>query len=177
MYKYYLGIDPGLNGGIACVYEDKKLHVVDMPTVPTKDNKRQYDINQIAYALNLKDAFCMIEQVTAMPGQGSVGTMQMGYGNGVLQTILTLHKIPYAIVHPKTWMKLFAIQSPSRIDTPSAGARKKIIKQNIYSVASKLFPDVELITKGGRLLDGRSDALLIMEYGRRINNAETVQRT
>jgi len=36
MYKYYLGIDPGLNGGIACVYEDKKLHVVDMIQTKTQ---------------------------------------------------------------------------------------------------------------------------------------------
>lgn len=176
MYKNYIGIDPGIYGAISFYNEETgQISSNDMPVIPAKDNKRQIDILRLNILFNIEESvFCVIEQVTAMPGQNSVGTLQMGFGNGIIQTILTLHRIPYAIVHPKTWMKSFAIQSPSKIDIPSAGARKKIIKQNIYSVASKLFPDIELVTKGGRLLDGRSDSLLIMEYGRRLNNAQTV---
>src|SRR6056300_285913 len=73
-----IGIDPGLSGSI-CFFEDGKiLDVVEMPTmIEGKKNKKQVNGSQIYNEilkrishLDKSDVKVVIEQVSAMPGQG-----------------------------------------------------------------------------------------------------------
>tara|TARA_Y100000996_G_scaffold412357_1_gene398236 strand:- start:649 stop:918 length:270 start_codon:yes stop_codon:yes gene_type:complete len=73
-----IGIDPGISGSI-CFFENGKiLDVIEMPTMTDgKKNKRQVNgaqiCNEILKKINQidkKDIKVVIEQVSAMPGQG-----------------------------------------------------------------------------------------------------------
>ena len=73
-----ISIDPGINGAI-CFFEDGVVKdVIEMPTMAEgKKNKRQVNGRQMFNELtsrikgyNIKDINVVVEQVSAMPGQG-----------------------------------------------------------------------------------------------------------
>ena len=81
-----IGIDPGISGSI-CFYEDGKIvDVIEMPTMAEgKKNKRQVNgsqiYNEISKKINKaldKDVRVVIEQVSAMPGQGVTSMFNFG---------------------------------------------------------------------------------------------------
>ena len=90
-----IGIDPGLSGSI-CFFEDGKiLDVIEMPTMTEgKKNKRQVNgaqlYNEISTKINQKkkhDIRVIIEQVSAMPGQGVTSMFNFGQSFGILKGI------------------------------------------------------------------------------------------
>ena len=73
-----IGIDPGISGSI-CFFQDGKINdVVEMPTMTEgKKNKKQVNGSQIfneisnrTKKIDREDIRVVIEQVSAMPGQG-----------------------------------------------------------------------------------------------------------
>ena len=81
-----IGIDPGISGSI-CFFEDGKiLDVVEMPTMTEgKKNKRQVNGSQVyneiskrIKKIDKKDIKVIIEQVSAMPGQGVTSMFNFG---------------------------------------------------------------------------------------------------
>ena len=81
-----IGIDPGITGSI-CFFEDGKiLDVVEMPTMTEgKKNKKQVNGSQIyneikkrIEKIDKKDIKVIIEQVSAMPGQGVTSMFNFG---------------------------------------------------------------------------------------------------
>jgi hypothetical protein len=148
-------------GGIS-VIENKKVTIIDIPTIVEKKNgkiRNKYDVNALAdvfKGFTSGNTFAVLEAVTAMPHQGVVSMVSIGYGSGLYQGILAMQRISYEIVHPKRWQKEFHISGAAG-DTKGQG----------FSIASRLFPDMVLKTPRGRLLDGRVDSLLICEYCRR----------
>lgn len=180
---YYIGIDGGLDGGIAILKEEKVFGLYDIPTIeermpPTaksrkkarlkgeraKDRKRRrYNINaivEIFKSLPAGECFAVLEYAQAMPGQGVTSQMSIGFGFGLYQGILSAHYIPFEIIHPKKWQKEFSISG----DT----------KSKSFQVATRMFPKLELTTPRGAMLTGRSDAILIAEYARRKYKNELV---
>lgn len=169
----FFGIDPGLKGGIA-ILDEGAGYSHPMPTIPTgKGSRRTYDLDEIRlrfgggmqndYALG-QSYFAMIERQQAMPSQGVSSMFMVGYGYGVLCAMLSALRIPYEIVHPKTWQKEFAITS-ARGDT----------KAQSVMVSKKMFPDVCLLPteRSRKASDGMSDALLIAEFARRKYKGQT----
>ena len=74
-----IAIDPGINGAI-CFFENGEVkEVLEMPTMAEgKKNKRQVNGRQIYNEISsrienykLQDINVVVEQVSAMPGQGS----------------------------------------------------------------------------------------------------------
>ena len=81
-----IGIDPGISGSI-CFFENGKiLEVVEMPTMTDgKKNKRQVNgaqiYNEILNRINKtqnEEIRVIIEQVSAMPGQGVTSMFNFG---------------------------------------------------------------------------------------------------
>ena len=66
-------------------------------------------------------------------------------------------QIPYEFVTPRKWQKV-VYDSAKKLDDP---------KRQSFELASRLFPTLEFKTRRGRILDGRSDAMLIAEYARK----------
>jgi crossover junction endodeoxyribonuclease RuvC len=154
----FIGIDPGVNGAVAVLTEDH-AKVFDIPTFwVTKGQKRRqaYDLPAfftLLARLTVSGVVAVtVEDVHAMPGQGVTSMFSMGYGVGLIHGHLTALRIPFELVTPQRWKKEML-----------AGVATKD-KKAAYVKASRLFPHIDL---GRRSDQGRAEALLIAEYGRR----------
>ena len=110
-----IGIDPGISGSI-CFFEDGKiLDVIEMPTMTEgKKNKRQVNgaqiFNEISRKLEETDkqnVRVIIEQVSAMPGQGVTSMFNFGQSFGILKGICSAMQLPMYFVRPAKWKKYF----------------------------------------------------------------------
>ena len=110
-----IGIDPGISGSI-CFFEDGKiLDVLEMPTMTDgKKNKKQVNGAQIYNEISLKirgiekqNLRVIIEQVSAMPGQGVTSMFNFGQSFGILKGICSAMQLPMYFVRPAKWKKYF----------------------------------------------------------------------
>ena len=110
-----IGIDPGISGSI-CFFQDGKIvDVVEMPTMTEgKKNKKQVNGSQIfneisekIEKLDKKEIKVVIEQVSAMPGQGVTSMFNFGQSFGILKGICSAMQLPMYFVRPVKWKKYF----------------------------------------------------------------------
>ena len=110
-----IGIDPGISGSI-CFFQDGKIvDVVEMPTmIEGKKNKKQVNGSQIfneisekTKKLDKEEIKVVIEQVSAMPGQGVTSMFNFGQSFGILKGICSAMQLPMYFVRPAKWKKYF----------------------------------------------------------------------
>ena len=110
-----IGIDPGISGSI-CFFEDGKiLEVIEMPIMTDgKKNKKQVNgaqiYNEFLKRINKKkddEVRVVIEQVSAMPGQGVTSMFNFGQSFGILKGICSAMQLPMFFVRPAKWKKYF----------------------------------------------------------------------
>ena len=110
-----IGIDPGISGSI-CFFQDGKIvDVVEMPTMTEgKKNKKQVNGSQIfneisekIKKLDKKEIKVVIEQVSAMPGQGVTSMFNFGQSFGILKGICSAMQLPMYFIRPAKWKKYF----------------------------------------------------------------------
>ena len=110
-----IGIDPGISGSICFFNNGKILDVIEMPTMTDgKKNKRQVNgsqiYNEILKRVNdpeKQDVKVVIEQVSAMPGQGVTSMFNFGQSFGILKGICSAMQLPMYFVRPAKWKKYF----------------------------------------------------------------------
>ena len=146
----YIGVDPGKNGGIACISDDKN----SCEAFPYSDDVL---INYLGFVYTQGwqgSVICYLEHVHAMPKQGVSSTFKFGVNFGFIQGVLKAYGIPYELVPPQKWKKEFSVTSD---------------KNTSIEVAKRLFPQVNLkaTARCKKDHDGIAEALLIAEYGRR----------
>ena len=126
-----IGIDPGITGSI-CFFEDGKvLEVLDMPNMAEgKKNKRQVNGAQIYNEIfnrtknySKKNIKVIIENVSAMPGQGVTSMFNFGQSFGVLKGICSAMQLSMYFVRPAKWKKYFNL-----INTEKDASRTKVIE-------------------------------------------------
>ena len=126
-----IGIDPGISGSI-CFFEDGKiLDVVEMPTMTDgKKSKRQVNgsqiYNEISKRINTlekKQIKVVIEQVSAMPGQGVTSMFNFGQSFGILKGICSSMQLPMYFVRPAKWKKYYNL-----INTQKDASRTRAIE-------------------------------------------------
>lgn len=148
MIRYYLGIDPGKNGGFALL--DTEIGKV---MVARKFDKKLFLTTVDFLTYQMERTRCCLEKVHAMPKQGSVSMFTFGESYGWLKGVLDHADISYQEVPPQTWKKEFNLNSD---------------KQSSIEVCRQLFPDVNLIPEGHiKEHDGIAEAVLMAEYARR----------
>lgn len=187
-----IGIDPGYSGAIAVLFNSGDVSVCDMPVdniYQTKSVKKkviedgaevikkkhkQYVSHKLSLSLieqYLRD--CMttaneqsirdtglpfsgghvfIEKSQPMPKQGVVSVGNYMYAYGQLIALLFSLRLSYTEVIPVVWKRVMFF-----------GMAKADGKINDLIRARQLFPQIEI----PKTKDGRADALLIAEYGRR----------
>ena len=110
-----IGIDPGISGSI-CFFEDGKiLEVIEMPVMTEgKKNKKQVNgaqiYNEFLKRINKKkddEVRVVIEQVSAMPGQGVTSMFNFGQSFGILKGICSAMQLPMFFIRPAKWKKYF----------------------------------------------------------------------
>lgn len=154
--KFYLGIDPGMKGGLAIVAGEGALCTyIRMPENPLSI------VRHIRGKMLDTDGkiVAIIEKAQAMPKQGVSSMFSYGQGYGFLLGALTTLDIPYHEVRPAEWKK-----------TMLEGVADKKDKGASILACERIFPSVELIPHGCKKPhDGIAEAILIAEYGRRKN--------
>ena len=104
------GIDPGFTGAIALYWPDTgKLEVHDMPVMKNPKGKTIINPHGVLDILANEGgkSLAVIEQVSAMPGQGVSSMFRFGEGYGHLQMACAASKLPLQYVTPATWKKHF----------------------------------------------------------------------
>ena len=110
-----IGIDPGISGSICFFQDGKIIDVVEMPTMTEgKKNKKQVNGSQIfneisekIKSLDKEEIKVVIEQVSAMPGQGVTSMFNFGQSFGILKGICSAMQLPMYFVRPAKWKKYF----------------------------------------------------------------------
>lgn len=146
----FIGIDPGMSGGVVILIGDW----IEPAVYPFK-NMTEMDMHMIikAYAVTPDKAHAMLERVGAFPGQGVASTWKFGQHYGFLRGILTAQAIPFELVGPQKWQT-------------AMGCLTKGDKNISKAAAQRLFPAV-------KMTHAIADALLIAEYCRRTVNARS----
>ena len=126
-----IGIDPGITGSICFFQDGKIINVIEMPNMPEgKKNKKQVNGAQIYYEISSRiidikkeDIKVIIEQVSAMPGQGVTSMFNFGQSFGILKGICSAMQLPMYFVRPTKWKKYFNL-----INSEKDASRTKAIE-------------------------------------------------
>jgi crossover junction endodeoxyribonuclease RuvC len=126
-----IGIDPGISGSICFFNEGKIIDVVEMPTMTEgKKNKKQVngaqifnEISERIKKIDKRDIKIVIEQVSAMPGQGVTSMFNFGQSYGILKGICSAMQLPMYFVRPAKWKKYFNL-----INTEKDASRTRAIE-------------------------------------------------
>ena len=110
-----IGIDPGISGSICFFSDGKIIDVVEMPTMTDgKKNKKQVNGSQIfneiserIKEIDKRDIKVVIEQVSAMPGQGVTSMFNFGQSFGILKGICSAMQLSVHFIRPTKWKKYF----------------------------------------------------------------------
>jgi Holliday junction resolvasome RuvABC endonuclease subunit len=151
----YIGIDPGVSGGLAILEADGSI--VDVFAMPGTERDLLDAFNPFAAPdlgpcpASAPRAHAMLERVYSSPQMGVASAFTFGKGYGALLMALTAARIPFNQVVPAKWQQVMGCRS--RGD-------KNVTKQR----AQQLFPDT-------KITHAIADALLLAEYGRRLEVA------
>jgi hypothetical protein len=116
-----IGIDPGLNGGIAFLDIDKLvLSAIRTPVFrPSKKFKRKtttYDIETLVslFDISITTVHCAIlEKVNTMPGQGIASNGKLMYGYGLMHGLIA--KFNHKLLLPRVWKKKMGLSSDKEL--------------------------------------------------------------
>ena len=125
-----IGIDPGISGSICFFKDGKILEVIEMPVMTEgKKNKKQINgsqiYNEFLEKINGKDdeTRVVIEQVSAMPGQGVTSMFNFGQSFGILKGMCSAMQLSMYFVRPAKWKKYFNL-----INSEKDASRTKAIE-------------------------------------------------
>ena len=152
-----IGIDPGISGAICFFQNGEITDVIDMPSMADgKKNKRQINSQQVfnevsERIINIpkKEIIVVIEQVSAMPGQGVTSMFNFGQSFGVLKGICSAMQLSMYFVRPAKWKKYYGL-----IKTEKDASRTKVIEIFPY-ISSKLSKKKD---------SNKADAILIASF-------------
>lgn len=150
MIMFYIGIDPGKKGAIAIVGQ-----------TPDSFQVMPYTEDKLKEVCEIYSGSCKValENVHAMPGQGTVSMFNFGKGFGFILGMLTAYNIPYELVNPQKWKAEFSVTSD---------------KNTSIEVCKRLFPGVNLYPtdRCKKESSDMAESLLICEWGRRHTKGE-----
>ena len=152
-----IGIDPGISGSICFLKDGKIIDVVEMPTMTEgKKNKKQVNGSQVYNEIrkridkiDKRDIKVIIEQVSAMPGQGVTSMFNFGQSFGILKGMCSAMQLSMYFVRPAKWKKYFNL-----INSEKDASRTKAIEIFPY-FSSNLAKKKD---------SNKADAILIASY-------------
>ena len=153
--KAVIGIEPGVQGGIAVLSGSELIFTARCPRIKM-NGTWEYDPGEMAKILRTHkhlNPIVYLEKVHSMPKQGVRSMFNFGKGFGMWIAMAAAFEMPLQLVTPQVWKKKILANTDK-----SKGAA--ILK------AKQLFPNVDL--KPGRLIkdhDGIAEAICIALYG------------
>ena len=166
--KTYIGIDPGLKGGIVSLAQGGTLlEIRTMPTV-LYGRRKTVDIcelSEILVSMSRGDEPTVIIESAQKFSAGTNALTSTWFGFGRITALLEIQGYRHEIVAaPRTWQKVFwtkpKMPKGEKFDTKAAS----------ISAAKRLFPGCDFLPTARCSVpaDGLTDAALIAEYGRRL---------
>jgi len=156
-----IGVDAGLQGGIAVFLDGTLTELYDMPVQNVKVGKKirqEIDIEEFRYVLRrvtelgLGGHAVVIEQQSTRPGQSAQSGLKTGTGFGLLVGVCVGMHLPSTIVRPQKWKKHFGLTGDNSTKLKSV------------ELAEKLWPHHVFRGPLGGLRDGRAEAALIGKH-------------
>jgi hypothetical protein len=151
-----LGVDPGGSGALALVMDSHLREVVDMPIFLVKRGKSakaELDThNLVALLAQWRPDVAYFEQVGGIPGQSASAAFNFGRIAGSCEALVKASGARFVFVTPAVWKKAMGVTGDKD------EARSKAT--NLFPYAAESFRRVKD--------DGRAEAVLLAEYGRRI---------
>ena len=177
----FIGIDPGLSGGIATINPEGAITAIPIPTITIQVNgkdRTRYNHTEVGNIFRERgkhDCFAILEELQPRPiyfkdkhgkkkMQGATSLYTTGCGFCMLKQALIDFEIPHEIIPPKEWQKGFGI----------AGGKGNTKIQSV-EICKRLFPNLSLLPtpKSRKDSDGFADATLIAEFAKRRYGGET----
>lgn len=142
-----LGIDPGVSGAVAALTDGGRFcWVEDMPATDGWVNQKLLHDLFSQYEWSL----AVVEKVRSMPKQGVASTFKFGHALGIALGVT--HGIRLLHPSPGVWKRQMGLTGKSK------GASREL--------AIQLWPEAsQLLAR--KKDDGRAEALLLAEWGRR----------
>lgn len=162
-----VGIDPGLDGGVAVLTPEDELIATVMPVLGTGAGRREVDIKELDVWLDgalrevpivgFHKVLVVLEKVGPMPKQGVTSTFTFGRDYGKLLALAALNGWSLENPMPQQWKRVIL-----------AGTAKD--KDAAIAYMQRRYPGVELraSTRCKKPHHGIADAGCLAEYGRRI---------
>jgi crossover junction endodeoxyribonuclease RuvC len=152
-----IGIDPGITGAISFFKDGELKDVIDMPIMASGNkNKKQVNGSQMFNEISSRVANykteninVVVEQVSAMPGQGVTSMFNFGQSFGVIKGVCAAIELPNYFVRPAKWKKYFDL-----INSQKDSSRVKAIE---------MFPKFSFMLSKKKD-SNRADAILIANY-------------
>jgi len=147
-----IAIDPGASGGIAWHGQDgESVHCQNLPETIT-------DLKDMLLGFKALDPnwTCFMEDVPSFIGGKNLGNSmtKLHRSAGRIEGVLCALSFRVEMVTPQKWQKFFSLGKRSECATDT------IWKNRLKNKAQQLFPTCDVTLK-------TSDALLILEYGRK----------
>ena len=145
-----IGIDPGVNGGIAIINHTPQISGIEALSCPAtvKDMADIIDWHK----WECIKTFAVIEKVHSMPKQGVRSVFTFGKNYGQWLGILATHEIPYMEISPQKWMKYYG-----------AMPRDKTKRKNhLKHLAQSHYPEAKVTLK-------TADAILLAHFSRQLS--------
>lgn len=146
------GIDPGLSGAVATLFDGEPGPILDMPTRKIGD-WNEVDADPLARFIREQRSHhpgayvsACVEKVSARPGDGGTSAFRFGEGFGQIKATLRVLGIPYSLTVPAQWKRHMGLLKQEK----DAGRQLAIVR----------FPSMAEVLKRKKD-DGRADALLL----------------
>ena len=130
-----IAIDPGWSGAMVWQAEGLTTFVEKCPA--TAADMNHLVENVVAVRALGYEPRCVLERVSAFPGQGVTSVWKFSANYHLWQGMLTAHRIPYQLVSPAKWQKHLG-------GLPSGKDKKKERKNQIKAFAQRLYPHLRV---------------------------------
>lgn len=154
-FDFYLGIDPGVTGGIG-LYSPYEVNGSKTWSIPL----RERGIDALALADLLEDNLpdepihCVVEHVSSRPRQA--GAFSFGITTGIIHGVLGALRLPFKTIPPSLWKPgMGLLRRPDETYDQN--------KDRARALATQLFPHLHQ-DFARKMDDGRAEALLMAVF-------------
>ena len=149
--KLFVGIDPGMNGGICFIKPEMDSDFIKTMRCPKTVHEMAIMFGAgISLAGSCDDVILFIEHVWSFPGDGRVGAFRFGYNYGLWKGIVGANELDMYNISPRKWQ--------GTLDVPN-GLTGRDRKKWLKEYAEGLFPNIKVTYNV-------SDAILIANYAK-----------
>lgn len=171
MIKFYISVDVGLDGGICLRSTKGDFGLYQMPLIK-KIKQRKVDFKSLYKILLFfkgKNAIVGFEKLQGIFGTSKIATWGLAEQVGQLKGLCTALGLRFIEIEPKEWQSVMfsGIEKYKRLGKGGKDKTEVVndTKTRAYFSFLRQHPELKVPKgKGGRILDGQIDAILICDY-------------